>query len=431
MSKRWNQFLHASLFFSLWCLWVYPAKAADCTGTASFPEWVDCQIQGVLKAKVNQRGNTNQAESPSLSGNATSLVDQSSASDLASAAVNLAGLSSKSSEPRNSSFSVTASAYSLYAAALHHDPLDPAFYLANRDWRRVSITLGAEYPDQSGASSTQRATLVGAKFLLWDRRDASHPRNRGHVRDVATALSSAGPAYNRITHRLEDYLYKSLGSHFGISLPLTASSVNSFEAMAFGNQPSVAATEAFLTDENRKEIEGIIGSEIDSIVQFQKEATKAIEKIRRAPQFSLNFQSKLRKGNGDDEYRIQAILDYGALRRVNLSINSSFDYMQCHICPKAKRGGRFAADGQFQLTPESKLSGRAPLVLSFSGEGNWMTQTTPTYKAQAKLTIPVMNGVNFPISMTYANRTELINEADVKGRFGFTFDFAKLAQAFK
>jgi len=31
-----------------------------------------------------------------------------------------------------------------------------------------------------------------------------------------------------------------------------------------------------------------------------------------------------------------------------------------------------------------------------------------------------------PVSVTFANRTDLINERDVIGKFGFTFDTAKL-----
>jgi hypothetical protein len=51
-------------------------------------------------------------------------------------------------------------------------------------------------------------------------------------------------------------------------------------------------------------------------------------------------------------------------------------------------------------------------------------------KAQAKLTIPLWTtGIQFPISVTVANRTELIKEKEVRGQFGFTFDFSKLVAA--
>jgi hypothetical protein len=95
------------------------------------------------------------------------------------------------------------------------------------------------------------------------------------------------------------------------------------------------------------------------------------------------------------------------------------------------RGGRFARESQFQLTPETKLTGRSPWILSLGAEGEWMSQMTPTYQAQAKLTIPLIFGLNLPFSVSWANRTELIKESEVRGRFGFTFDIAKLANAFR
>jgi hypothetical protein len=46
--------------------------------------------------------------------------------------------------------------------------------------------------------------------------------------------------------------------------------------------------------------------------------------------------------------------------------------------------------------------------------------------ANWKVEIPIGQGVSLPISITYANSTELINEKDVRGNFGITFDLDKL-----
>jgi hypothetical protein len=45
---------------------------------------------------------------------------------------------------------------------------------------------------------------------------------------------------------------------------------------------------------------------------------------------------------------------------------------------------------------------------------------------QAKLTVPTKGGVSFPFSVTWANRTELIKEKEVRANIGVTFDFDKL-----
>jgi hypothetical protein len=46
---------------------------------------------------------------------------------------------------------------------------------------------------------------------------------------------------------------------------------------------------------------------------------------------------------------------------------------------------------------------------------------------QAKITIPVKgSGLKIPLSITASNRTELINEKDVRASFGFSFDLDPL-----
>lgn len=51
---------------------------------------------------------------------------------------------------------------------------------------------------------------------------------------------------------------------------------------------------------------------------------------------------------------------------------------------------------------------------------------------QLKLTIPVKGtGVNVPISVTFANRTDLIKESDVRANFGVTFDLDTLFSKLK
>jgi hypothetical protein len=358
-------------------------------------------------------------------------VDQSSAPDFVGVALNLAGLTSKSDEKNRTSYSVTASAYSLYAAAVKHDPLDPAFYTQHRDWRRFSVTLGQEFPDQAGAGSDQRSTLVGFKFLLWDKRDASDPSNRGHLQVIADGLKSTSRNFSEIDGLVRRYIYYTVRATLSLPESPTADDVVAFENRYFAEKDQFAALLRLLKDEDVRAINKIIEDRIDVEVQLADQTRKAIEAIRRAPQWSVTFQNNLGKDGAADRYRVESTFDYGLPPKVNLSLNGSFDYKTADMQQSRTRGGRFAAEGQFQLTPEARLSGKQPWLLNVSADGSWMTGSTPTYKTQLKLTIPIMSGINFPVSVTYANRTDLIKEADVKGRFGFTFDFAKLMQSFK
>src|SRR5439155_1304113 len=194
---------------------------AQCFTPRDFDEWINCRVEQIASARINQRGNTQQTESPAVSSNSTSLVDQSSAPDLVGLALNLGGLTSKSNDPNTSTSSVTTSLYALYAATLKHDPLDPAFYLRNRDWRRFSFTLGQEFPDENGAAAGQRATVIGGKLLLWDRKDASDSRNREKIKAVGRQLRDSTPNFLHIARLVQDYLYEQLATALNLPLPAT------------------------------------------------------------------------------------------------------------------------------------------------------------------------------------------------------------------
>ena len=72
-----------------------------------------------------------------------------------------------------------------------------------------------------------------------------------------------------------------------------------------------------------------------------------------------------------------------------------------------------------------KLTERA--AVSFAGnaftvEPGWI------HAVQAKLTVPVKgSGVKIPLSLSYSNRTELLDEKDVRGHIGVTFDMDVLS----
>jgi|EndMetStandDraft_9_1072997.scaffolds.fasta_scaffold35909_2 hypothetical protein len=60
----------------------------------------------------------------------------------------------------------------------------------------------------------------------------------------------------------------------------------------------------------------------------------------------------------------------------------------------------------------------------FSVEPGWI------HALQARITIPVKgSGMKVPLSVSYANRTELLSEKTVRAHFGFTFDLDVLASA--
>ena len=179
-------------------------------------------------------------------------------------------------------------------------------------------------------------------------------------------------------------------------------------------------------DAGAHDIDDIIDRRLDAFPSLDHTIQQKIEQIRRAPQFSIAFTSTTRPGSGANEYVAESIFDYGVANRINLTLNNTFDYKDNKTLGGISRGSKFVGDLQFQLTPEKRLGGRGPVTFDMATEGDWMTKARPTYKGQLKFKIPIADGVDFPISVTLANRSDLINERDVVGKFGFTFDTAKL-----
>lgn len=105
----------------------------------------------------------------------------------------------------------------------------------------------------------------------------------------------------------------------------------------------------------------------------------------------------------------------------------------------------FQFAGQFDV-PLGNVTGIGQSVLSFAGKYQRLLNDNaialdgtvlPGLKGdiavgQLKLTVPIKGtGLRIPFSVTFANRTELVRENEVRGNFGFTFDLDTLLNRFK
>jgi hypothetical protein len=372
---------------------------------------------------INQREHSRQVELPSIADNTTSLVDQTSAPDLLGLGLNLAGLNSNGEGASGLSPVITTSAYALYATALQRDPLDPEFYAKHANLRRFYFTFGS---DDSEEETKGRAMLFGTKILILNYRDASNPRNRASLIKVSDRVRTMAVAGANIAGQVRRYLYDELAPALGFSRPGTSTEIETFLNEHLDG-PALQVTLASLTPTQRDEIKKIIADRIEARVAFTEEVHRAVGQIRRAPQLSFTFQTKQRDEDKTDEYRTGLLFDYGLYQRVNLTLNGTFDYHDSRLIGADTRGGRFAVESNFQLTPEKTITGPSrPFMFSTAGEAKWLSGAKPTYTGQLKLTIPLFEGMNLPISISFANKTGLINEKTIRGRFGFTFDLTKL-----
>jgi len=440
--------------------------AAPALAETNFKTWLN-QVIVELKTKakedadrarvaVSVRSNTNQDEAPSMSANTSSLVDTSSASDLVGVALNLAGLSgstqSSNEATDTTTTAATVSAYALYSAVQGADPLDPGRYCAPAaQWARsLSITLG--YDDQSSDMDGSSPIIAGAKVLLpW--LNSRNVCDDEAFEDVTRALIPAAERYANIDMKVADRFYDAYGvaqtklpsdvraevdeklkqarnRALAADPPDDANVARKIEFLNLLNDPVFfEAYLAALGDQAIPIVVDAVGPQgLDPFIHLDEQAAKAIEEFQEAPQIAFSFLTKQRE-DGSDDYQGQAILDIGLARRLNLTVNGSYEGSRGGM-QSASNGGRVAAQVQFQPLSDD-LSGPKTLRLSLGFDGAWKTGGGPTYKGQFKINLPVpriqaLAGLEFPLSVTVANRSELIDETEVVGLVGFTLDTSQV-----
>ena len=476
-----------------------PAPGAPAVQASAGFQGLGPALVNILQAKIDQTSNTKQTEAPSISENSTSLVDQSSASDLVGVALNLAGLSAKSGddEKEADNVSVTTSAYALYSGLQGVDPLNPVFYNENRAWRKVFFTLGYDDEKLEGTETTERAKIYGAKIMLIDKRDPSLSRYDQIFDQIRLDATTAGTAFANITVKAQAFLFRDARVRQIITTEFRPTLVSARDAAAAamtaaGATPAqvaaaqaerdrlnalitqfdagglfvlapngrIAATSsleervyfadfinrylspsatgvpaATLSTDILKDLNDLLereaSAELSTFTNLNQNVVNLIQTIRKAPQLSFAFFTKQREKGNVDDYRVEVIYDYGLGDRVNLTLSGGFEYKNSRLIGADTRGGLLAGQLQFRFNkqPES-LSGKKPVYFFLATNNKWGTGMKPQYKLQGKLQIPIADGFEIPLSVTYANRTELNEEKTVRGQFGFTFDTARLFRAF-
>src|SRR6185295_9157089 len=140
------------------------------------------------------------------------------------------------------------------------------------------------------------------------------------------------------------------------------------------------------------------------------------------------------------------IAELGFGPRLDLTFNGALTLFNSQpSTPGVNRLRDFQFATQFDVPFGEVGMGIGKPVLSFAGRyERLMTDATSSIGAtvpntrgdigvgQIKLVLPIKNsGVRIPISFSFANRTELIKEREVRGNFGFTLDLDTLFAKFK
>lgn len=189
-------------------------------------------------------------------------------------------------------------------------------------------------------------------------------------------------------------------------------------------------------------------------IEYNKKRQELLDEIAKAPVMTFEYTNN-REPDLPDTHNFNFIFAKGfALGGGNVmdaTFNASLTFFNKKpTAPDVKRIRDFSFAGQLDFPLFSGKGTTADDVLYgtvFSIAGKYQRLTgevtaldgtvIPNLKGdiwvgQAKLNIPFNfsffknKGVSFPISVTFANRTELVRESRVSGNFGFTFDIDKV-----
>lgn len=284
--------------------------------------------------------------------------------------------------------------------------------------------------------SRQQISNYSAHLDLYNKRDARLPRYRD---DWKTFLSTVSEAF-----------VAQIGKSFDVLADTTTGTWNDPALQSW-----YVVTNAAIQSASPQEVEAIMlaaltkaptdlaDTTITELRGFDQhfkawlDGREAIlDKIAKAPIISLDYVND-RPLNSPTLSKFNLIGELGFGPRLDLTFNGALTLFNKK--PSTPGVGR-VRDFQFatQLdVPFGEIGlGLGKPVLSFAGRYERLMEdastsagtTLPNTRGdigvgQIKLVIPIKNsGVRIPFSFSFANRTELVKEKEVRGNFGFTFD---------
>lgn len=170
---------------------------------------------------------------------------------------------------------------------------------------------------------------------------------------------------------------------------------------------------------------------------------KRLDQLSYKPVLTFAYNNK-RDPTASDYSVLRLLFQKKTLEGFNIVANAGVSF---YHKPNAALNQRDVRDFAAALSFEGS-AGRSPflsegedesqITYSFTGRYQRLFENRgrPNVKAdigvaQFKIEIPVLAGVSFPFSVTYATATELIKEDHVRANFGFTFDTDKVLQVLK
>jgi hypothetical protein len=172
---------------------------------------------------------------------------------------------------------------------------------------------------------------------------------------------------------------------------------------------------------------------------YREGRSKLLEIVAKAPIFTFEYVNSRRPGLIDTS-NLKFIAETGLFKgKGDLTYNGSFTLFNSNPGPSMKRLRDF--DNSLRLDiPLGDVRKVGNFVLTFAGQYKRLTENEmpgmnnkgDIASGQLLFTIPIKGtGFKIPVSLSFANRTELVKEKEVRGNFGFTFDLDSIFAKFK
>ena len=196
--------------------------------------------------------------------------------------------------------------------------------------------------------------------------------------------------------------------------------------------------------ENDTELTSALTGFVAAYLPYLAEKKRIMDEIMKGTLVTFEY-TNYRDPNAPDLSNFRFVAEKGTLGGLDFSANASLTFFNKRpVGPNVQR----LRDFDFSANVDKKLDnvmGLGPATLTFAGKYQRLISNAVAFDGtvlpfskgdiaagQVKVTIPIgSSGIKMPFSLTFANRTELVREHEVRGNFGFTFDLDTLFARFK
>jgi len=300
----------------------------------------------------------------------------------------------------------------------------------------------------------QQLSALSARIELLNRRD---PRGRAYRTDWEHFLATRAQAFTAVSSLSEDALLESVPISPGspvLQLRWKDAALQTWfeETQAALGRALPADVEAVLKERLASlPITELSQGSVDALNNYARALNALVEgrqrildRVARGTILTFEYTND-REVSAPDTSNFRGIYETSFGGMADLTLNGSvtlFGRRPPGTATDRLRDFQFAGQLDF---PFGNPTGAGRFVLSVAGKYERLMEDASTQLGlvvpdtsgdiglfQVKLVVPIKGlGMKLPISATFANRTELVKEREVRGNFGFTFDLDSILARFK